>query len=86
MTTIATRVQRVIADQLGVDLDRVAPDARIVEDLGGDSLDLVELIMALEVEFGVEIPDEQMETVQTAADAERVIAALTSAAAEGATG
>ena len=58
---IEERVKEIIADRLGVDPEEVTPDASFVEDLGADSLDTVELVMALEEEFGVEIPDEDAE-------------------------
>jgi acyl carrier protein len=65
------RVKKIIAEQLGVEEDDVTPEASFVDDLGADSLDTVELVMALEEEFGVEIPDEEAEkilTVQQAID------------------
>jgi acyl carrier protein len=63
------RVQSVVAEQLGVDPDKVTLDAEFVQDLNADSLDLVELIMQLEEEFGVEISDEQAESIKTVGDA-----------------
>ena len=57
-----------IAEQLGVNADQVTPDAKFIEDLGADSLDTVELVMALEEEFGHEIPDEQAEKLQSVGD------------------
>jgi acyl carrier protein len=65
------RVKKIITEQLGVDEEDVTPEANFVEDLGADSLDTVELVMAFEEEFGVEIPDEDAEkilTVQQAVD------------------
>lgn len=65
------RVKKIITEQLGVDEEDVTPDANFVEDLGADSLDTVELVMAFEEEFGIEIPDEDAEkilTVQQAVD------------------
>ena len=59
--TIEQRVKDIIVEQLGVKADQVTPEAKFIEDLGADSLDIVELIMALEEEFGSEIPDEQAE-------------------------
>lgn len=56
---------KIIADQLGADPDDVRPEARLVEDLGADSLDMVELIMAVEEEFGIEVPDEDAESLAT---------------------
>ncbi len=66
---IEERVKEIIADRLGVDPEEVTPDASFVEDLGADSLDTVELVMALEEEFGVEIPDEDAEKIQKVGDA-----------------
>ncbi len=65
MSEIADRVREIIAEQLLVDVDEVTDEASFVEDLGADSLDTVELIMEFEDEFGVEIPDEDAEKVQT---------------------
>ncbi|MFZ5864182.1 MAG: acyl carrier protein [Nitrospirota bacterium] len=65
------RVKKIITEQLGVDDEDVTPEANFVEDLGADSLDTVELVMAFEEEFGIEIPDEDAEkilTVQQAVD------------------
>lgn len=58
-------VKEVIVDKLGVDADKIVPEARFVEDLGADSLETVELIMGLEDRFGVTIPDEDAETIRT---------------------
>ena len=66
---IFDKVKGVIVDQLGVEEDDVTEDATFVDDLGADSLDIVELVMALEEEFGVSIPDEQAEKIKTVADA-----------------
>ena len=63
------KVKVVIVDQLGVEEDDIADDASFVDDLGADSLDIVELVMALEEEFGVSIPDEQAEKIKTVGDA-----------------
>lgn len=65
---IEKRVVEIIADQLGVEADKITPDAKFIEDLGADSLDVVELIMAFEEEFGIEIPDEDAEKIQTVGD------------------
>ena len=68
---IEERVKKIIAEQLGVEDEEVNPESRFVEDLGADSLDTVELVMALEEEFGIEIPDkdaEKIATVQNAID------------------
>ncbi|NOU11319.1 MAG: acyl carrier protein [Nitrospira sp.] len=65
MATVDERVKKIIAEQLGVEADEVTPDASFVEDLGADSLDTVELVMALEEEFSIEIPDEDAEKILT---------------------
>lgn len=69
MATVYERVKRIIVEQLGVDPDEVIPTASFIEDLNADSLDLVELIMSLEDEFGKEIPDEDAEKIVTVQDA-----------------
>ncbi|HVE73234.1 MAG TPA: acyl carrier protein [Thermoanaerobaculia bacterium] len=63
------QVKEIIANQLGVEPDKVTPEAKFVEDLGADSLDTVELIMAFEEQFGMEIPDEDAEKLRTVGDA-----------------
>ena len=63
------RVKSVIVDQLGADESAVTPEASFVDDLGADSLDIVELIMGLETEFDIEIPDEEAEKIRTVGDA-----------------
>ena len=63
------RVKSVIADQLGVDEDTITMESSFVDDLGADSLDIVELIMGLESEFDIEIPDDQAEKISTVGDA-----------------
>ena len=65
MGTVDERVKKIIGAQLGVEEDEVTPEASFVEDLGADSLDTVELVMALEEEFGIEIPDEDAEKILT---------------------
>lgn len=62
---VEERIKKIIAEQLGVEEDDVIPEAKFVEDLGADSLDTVELVMALEEEFEIEIPDEDAEKIQT---------------------
>ena len=73
MGTVDERVKKIIGEQLGVEEDEVTPEASFVEDLGADSLDTVELVMALEEEFGIEIPDEDAEQLQTVGDAIRYL-------------
>lgn len=67
--SIENKVKEVIIEQLGANADEVVPAASFVDDLGADSLDTVELVMALEEEFGVEIPDEDAENIKTVKDA-----------------
>ncbi len=64
-----SRVKKIIVDQLGVSEDEVKPEASFVEDLGADSLDTVEMVMAFEEEFSIEIPDEDAEKIRTVQDA-----------------
>ena len=71
--SIEQRVKAIITEQLGVNPDQVTPDAKFIEDLGADSLDTVELVMALEEEFGHEIPDEEAEKLQTVGDVNKYI-------------
>jgi acyl carrier protein len=66
---IETKVKSIIADQLGVGEDEIKPESSFIEDLGADSLDIVELVMAMEEEFEVEIPDEEAENIKTVGDA-----------------
>ncbi len=68
-SSLFERVQGVVAEQLGVEPEKVTTDAEFVQDLNADSLDLVELIMQLEEEFGVEISDEEAENIKTVGDA-----------------
>ncbi|MEI8288744.1 MAG: acyl carrier protein [Verrucomicrobiota bacterium] len=65
---IDQRVKDIIVEQLGVKPDQVVPSAKFIEDLGADSLDTVELVMALEEEFGIEVPDDQAEKLQSVGD------------------
>ena len=67
-SNIADKVRDIIVQQLGVNPEQVTPEAKFIEDLGADSLDTVELVMALEEEFGHEIPDEQAEKLQSVGD------------------
>lgn len=68
-TQIAEKVKQIIVDELGVSAELVVPEAKFIEDLQADSLDLVELIMAFETEFGADIPDEDAEKLKTVGDA-----------------
>jgi len=61
--SVAEKVKSIIVEQLGVEADEVTPEASFTEDLGADSLDIVELVMAFEEEFGIEIPDEDAEKI-----------------------
>ena len=69
MSDIAERVKKIVIDHLGVDADKVVESASFIDDLGADSLDTVELVMAFEEEFGVEIPDDAAEKILTVKDA-----------------
>ena len=80
---IDQRVKDIIVEQLGVKADQVTPEAKFIEDLGADSLDTVELIMALEEEFGVEVPDEQAEKLLTVGDVTKYIEELRLSALRG---
>ncbi|AEE91337.1 MAG: acyl carrier protein [Tepidanaerobacter acetatoxydans] len=62
---VLDKIKQIIADQLSIDEDEVVPDASFIDDLGADSLDIVELIMAFEEEFDIEIPDEDAEKIKT---------------------
>ncbi|MBD3385077.1 acyl carrier protein [candidate division KSB1 bacterium] len=66
---VEDKVKKIIVDQLGVDENEITPEASFIDDLGADSLDTVELIMAFEEEFGLEIPDEEAEKLTTVGDA-----------------
>lgn len=66
--SIEDRVKDIIVDQLGVNADQVNPEAKFIEDLGADSLDTVELVMAFEEEFEIEVPDEEAEKLQSVGD------------------
>ena len=71
--SIEQRVKDIIVEQLGVNADQVTPEAKFIEDLGADSLDTVELVMALEEEFGQEIPDDEAEKRQSVGDVNKYI-------------
>ena len=66
--TLEARVTAIIGEQLGVDTSTLAPEANLLDDLGADSLDVVELVMALEEEFQIEVPDDHVENIRTIAD------------------
>jgi acyl carrier protein len=69
MATVDERLRSIIVDQLGVDPEKVVANASFVNDLGADSLDIVELVMAMEEEFDIEIPEEDAEKIRTVGDA-----------------
>ncbi len=71
--SVEEKVKKIIIDQLGISPDEVTLDAKFVDDLGADSLDIVELIMAFEEEFEIEIPDEDAEKIETVGDAVKYI-------------
>lgn len=68
-TQIEAKVRSLVADQLGVGEDEIKPESSFIDDLGADSLDIVELVMALEEEFGIEIPDDEQDNIKTVGDA-----------------
>ena len=69
MSDVSSKVKKIVADHLGVEEEKVTNEASFIDDLGADSLDTVELVMAFEEEFGIEIPDDAAETIQTFGDA-----------------
>lgn len=73
MSDIAERVKKIVVEHLGVEEDKVSDDASFIDDLGADSLDTVELVMAFEEEFGLEIPDDAAEKILTVNDAIKFI-------------
>jgi acyl carrier protein len=75
MSEVAERVKKIVVEHLGVEAEKVVEGASFIDDLGADSLDTVELVMAFEEEFGVEIPDDAAEKILTVADAISFIAA-----------
>jgi len=75
MAPVFDRVKGIVVEQLGVSAEEVKDEASFVEDLGADSLDVVELVMALEEEFGIELPDEQAEKIATVGEAVKYIEA-----------
>jgi acyl carrier protein len=78
MSDVADRVKKIVVEHLGVDESKVAEGTSFIDDLGADSLDTVELVMAFEEEFGCEIPDEDAEKIQTIKDAITFIESLSS--------
>ena len=70
------KIRKIISQQLNLPLEKVLPQSKIVEDLGADSLDIVELLMSLEEEFGITVTDEQAQKMSTIADIEHVISSL----------
>jgi acyl carrier protein len=73
MTDVASKVASIVVEHLGVDADKVVESANFIDDLGADSLDTVELVMAFEEEFGIEIPDDAAEKIATVGDAVKFI-------------
>jgi acyl carrier protein len=73
MSDTADRVKKIVVEHLGVEEAKVTPDASFIDDLGADSLDIVELVMAFEEEFGVEIPDDAAEKINSVGDAIKYI-------------
>ena len=73
MSEVAAKVTAIVIEHLGVDADKVTPEASFIDDLGADSLDNVELVMAFEEEFDIEIPDDAAEHIQTVGDAVKFI-------------
>ncbi len=73
MSDVAEKVKSIVAEQLGVKIEEVKEDSKFIDDLGADSLDTVELVMALEEEFGAEIPDEDAEKLTTVGDAVKYV-------------
>ena len=69
MSEIETQVKQIVVDHLGIDQEKVTPESKFIDDLGADSLDTVELVMAFEEKFGIEIPDDAAETIQTVQNA-----------------
>jgi acyl carrier protein len=73
MSDVAVKVKKIIVEHLGVDEAKVTDEASFIDDLGADSLDTVELVMAFEEEFGIDIPDDKAESIKTVADAVKYI-------------
>ena len=77
--SLVQKIRSVVADQLGVDLAECSAEVRILDDLGADSLDVVELVMALEEAFGIELPEEDVSGLQTIGDVERYVSSRAAA-------
>lgn len=73
MVELGARVRELVASQLGLETNQVVSEANILDDLGADSLDVVELVMALEEEFNIEVPDDDVENLRTIGDVEKYI-------------
>lgn len=73
-TELGERIRAIVSDQLGVEAREIQAESKIADDLGADSLDVVELVMQLEDEFDIEVPDEAAESIRTIADVERYVA------------
>ena len=73
MSQIEEQVKKIVIDHLGIEESKVTPESKFIDDLGADSLDTVELVMAFEEQFGIEIPDDAAETIQTVSDAIKYI-------------
>lgn len=71
--SVEEKVKEIITEQLSVNAEQVTPEAKFIEDLGADSLDVVELVMAFEEQFGIEVPDEDAEKLQTVGDVVKYI-------------
>ena len=69
MSEVETQVKQIVVDHLGIDDSKVTPESKFIDDLGADSLDTVELVMAFEEKFGIEIPDDAAETILTVQNA-----------------
>ena len=80
MSDIAERVKKIVVEHLSVEEDKVTENASLIDDLGADSLDTVELVMAFEEEFGIEIPDDAADHIQTVGDAVKFLEKNASAA------
>lgn len=80
MSDVFERVRKIVVEQLGVDAEKVTPEATFIEDLGADSLDTVELVMAFEEEFGIEVPDDQAEKIAKVEDVVKLVSGEKTAA------